>query len=347
MPDHDTRHSAVAARDGRRRAVPAAVPASPEQAVRADLATAVPCAGAVSLRLAHRLPLHTGGLLDFLVARAVDGVESVDGEVYRRTLRLPHGPGSLRLDLSGSAGAVGVTLRLSDPRDLDPAVARLRRLLDLDADPSAVDAVLGADPALAAPVAAAPGLRLAGSVDGAETAVRTVLGQQVSVAAARTAAARMTAALGERVPPGLAPGEDDPHLLFPDAATIAARGHEVLTGPARRVATVIGLCERLASGELVLEPGRDPAELRAELAALPGLGPWSAGYVAMRVLGDTDELLASDLAVRRGAEALGLPGDAAGLQARAARWAPWRSYAATHLWRAAASAPTAHRRRTA
>ncbi|MDQ4118303.1 MAG: DNA-3-methyladenine glycosylase 2 family protein, partial [Actinomycetota bacterium] len=153
--------------------------------------------------------------------------------------------------------------------------------------------------------------------------------------------------LGERVPPGLCSGEDGPHLLFPDAAAVAARGREVLTGPARRIATVVGLCERLASGELVLDPGRDPGELRAELAALPGLGPWSAGYLAMRVLGDPDELLASDLAVRRGAEALGLPGDAAGLEARAARWAPWRSYAATHLWRAAASAPTHTRRRTA
>lgn len=300
-----------------------------------------------NVRLPYRSPFDPHGLLDFLAARAVDGVESVREDGYRRTLRLPHGPASVHLDLTAAPGAVGATLRLADPRDLDPAVARLRRLLDLDADPQAVDAALGADPALAAAVAATPGVRLAGSVDGAETAVRTVLGQQVSVAAARTAAARMTAVLGERVPPELCPGDGDPHLLFPDAATVAARGREVLTGPARRIATVVGLCERIASGAVVLAPGREPGELRAELTALPGLGPWSAGYLAMRVLGDPDELLASDLAVRRGAEALGLPGDAAGLEARAARWAPWRSYAATHLWRAAASAPTLTRRRTA
>ncbi len=311
---------------------------------RADAGVTV---GTVSLRLAYRSPFDPGGLLDFLAARAVDGVESLCGGTYRRTLRLPHGPASVRLDLTADQGSVGATLRLADPRDLGPAVARLRRLLDLDADPQAVDAVLGADPALAASVARAPGVRLAGSVDGAETAVRTVLGQQVSVAAARTAAARMVSVLGERLPAELCPGEDGPEVLFPDAATVAARGQEVLTGPARRIATVVGLCERLATGELVLDPGRDPAELRAELAAVPGLGPWSAGYLAMRVLGDPDELLASDLAVRRGAEALGLPGDAAGLDARAARWAPWRSYAATHLWRAAASAPTLPRRRTA
>ncbi|TCK26562.1 DNA-3-methyladenine glycosylase family protein [Pseudonocardia endophytica] len=306
--------------------------------------------GAVSLRLAHRSPFDPHGLLEFFAARAVDGVESIAPDGYRRTLRLPHGPASVHLGLTGAGsagGAVDATLRLADPRDLEPAVAVLRRLLDLDTDPEAVDAVLGADPALAPCVAATPGVRVAGSVDAAETAVRTVLGQQVSVAAARTAAARMTAVLGERMPPELCPAESDPHLLFPDAATVAARGREVLAGPARRISTVVGLCERLASGELVLDAGRDPCELRGELAALPGLGPWSAGYLAMRVLGDPDELLASDLAVRRGAEALGLPGDAAGLEARAARWAPWRSYAATHLWRAAASAPTPTRRRTA
>lgn len=314
---------------------------------RGSRAAAPAPADAVCLRLAHRSPFDAHGLLEFLSARAVDGVESVRADGYRRTLRLPHGPASVHLDLTAVEGAVSATLRLADPRDLEQAVARLRRLLDSDADPQAVDAVLGADPALAPSVAARPGVRLAGSVDGAETAVRTVLGQQVSVAAARTAAARMTAVLGERMPPELCPGDEHPTLLFPDAATVAARGREVLTGPARRIATVVGLCERIASGELVLAAGRDPGELRAELAALPGLGPWSAGYLAMRVLGDPDELLASDLAVRRGAEALGLPGDATGLTDRAARWAPWRSYAATHLWRAAASAPTPTRRRTA
>jgi AraC family transcriptional regulator of adaptative response / DNA-3-methyladenine glycosylase II len=191
--------------------------------------------------------------------------------------------------------------------------------------------LLGADPTLAPAVAAVPGIRLPGTVDGAETAIRTLLGQQVSVAAARTAASRLAAALGERLPPALA--AEDADLLFPTAATLAERGAEVLTGPVRRTTTVLAVAAAIADGSLVLDPGREPADLRAELVALPGIGPWTAGYLAMRVLGDPDELLAEDLGVRRGAAALGLPSDVPGLVARAAAWRPWRSYAATHLWR--------------
>ena len=195
---------------------------------------------------------------------------------------------------------------------------------------------------------AAPGTRLPGTVDGVETALRAVLGQQVSVAAARTAAGRLAAALGDPLPPALgdrgAADDPAPDLLFPTAATIAQRGAEVLTGPARRIATVLGLAAALADGSVVLDAGRDPADLRAELVALPGIGPWTAGYLAMRVLGDPDELLATDLAVRRGAAAVGLPSEEDGLTAHAQRWRPWRSYAATHLWRAA-SEPTPKTRR--
>jgi len=290
-------------------------------------------AGTLVLRLPLRPPFDAAGLLGFLGVRAVPGVERVDGSGYARTLRLPHGPATVDVRLPGADGEAHVTatLRLADPRDLGPAVARLRRLLDLDADPVAVDAVLGADPALAASVAAAPGIRLPGTVDPAETAIRAVLGQQVSVAGARTAAARLAEALGERLPAELA--ADGPALLFPTSDALAAGAADVLTGPQRRIATVTGLAGAIASGSLVLDAGRDGAEFRAELTALPGIGPWTAGYLAMRVLGDPDELLATDLAVRRGAAALGLPSDVAELTARAEPWRPWRSYAATHLWR--------------
>ena len=352
---------------------------------------AIPAAtGAIVLRLPYRPPFDAAGLLTFFAARAVAGVEQVDGGTYRRTMRLPRGPATVELALapagpdgpaavseaarrargnavtrrveashpaqqvrrsqrgcdgqvvthvpasrrqrgSGKAGDTHVvaTLRLSDPRDLAPAVARLRRLLDLDADPVAVDAVLGADPVLASSVAAVPGIRLPGTVDPAETALRAVLGQQVSVAAARTAAARLADTLGERLPPALA--GDGPDLLFPTAATVAGRGAEVLTGPARRTASIVGLAAALSDGTLVLDAGRDAVALRADLVALPGIGPWSAGYLAIRVLGDPDELLPDDLAVRRGARALGIDD----LPRHATRWAPWRSYAALHLWGAA------------
>ncbi|HVL84290.1 MAG TPA: AlkA N-terminal domain-containing protein [Pseudonocardia sp.] len=308
-------------------------------------------AGALALRLPYRRPLDGAGLLGYLGERAVEGVEAVLDGGYRRTLRLPHGPATVALDPGAlnpgdpagqGTGHVAVTLRLTDPRDLGPAVARLRRLLDLDADPVAVDAVLGADPALAASVRAAPGIRVPGTVDGAETALRAVLGQQVSVAAARTAASRLVAALGEPLPAALAPAPGEPGLLFPTPAAVADRGHEVLAGPRGRIAAVVGLAATIAEGRLDLHLGRDPADLRAELTALAGIGPWTAGYLALRLLGDPDELLAPDLAVRRGAAALGLPADAAALTAHARRWRPWRSYAAAHLWRAAA--PTSIRR---
>jgi len=343
----------------------------PPSTLRAEAVrrTAPAATGAIVLRLPYRPPFDGAGLLEFLAARAVDGVEQVDAGTYRRTLRLPRGPATVELALdarrvgpthplqqvrrsqqvcdsqvdardaepvtargrrSRRAGDTHVvaTLRLSDPRDLAPTVARLRRLLDLDADPAASDAVLGADQLLAPSVAAVPGIRLPGTVDPAETALRAVFGQQISVAAARTTAARLATTLGERLSPAIA--GDGPDLLFPTAATVAEHGADVLTGPARRTATIIGLATALADGTLALDAGRDPAALRADLVALPGIGPWTAGYLAIRVLGDPDELLPDDLAVRRGAQALGIDD----LPRHAARWAPWRSYAALHLWRA-------------
>ncbi|OLT15112.1 AraC family transcriptional regulator [Pseudonocardia sp. CNS-139] len=291
---------------------------------------AVPAvAGTLVLRLPYRPPFDARGLLAFFAARAVDGVEEVADGAYRRTMRLPHGAATV--GLRPDPAHVLATLRLADPRDLGPAVARLRRLFDLARTRPPSTPCWA--PTRRSPRWSRPrrGVRLPGTVDGTETALRAVLGQQVSVAAARTAASRLAAALGERLPAGLAC--DGPGLLFPDADTVAERGAEILTGPARRIATVVGLAAAVADGKLVLDPGRDPAELRADLVALPGVGPWTAGYLALRLLGDPDELLATDLAVRRGAAALGLPADADGLLARSAGWAPWRSYAAVHLWR--------------
>ncbi|MGH3869973.1 MAG: DNA-3-methyladenine glycosylase 2 family protein [Pseudonocardiaceae bacterium] len=289
-----------------------------------------PTPGALTVRLPFRTPLDGAGLLDFLAARAVPGVECASDGGYARTLRLPHGPGTAAVRLAPAHW--DCTLRLADLRDLPVAVSRLRRLLDADADPCAVDDVLRADPALAGVVAGRPGIRVPGTVDGAETLLRAVLGQQVTVASARTAAARLVAALGEPVP-------GSPGLLFPAPAAIAEHAAELLTGPRRRIETVRAVAAALATGDLVVDPGRDPAELRAQLEAIPGIGPWTAGYVALRVLGATDVLLDTDLAIRHGAAALGLAVDAGELRRRARRWRPWRSYAGMHLWRAAATRP--------
>ncbi|HEX4724785.1 MAG TPA: AlkA N-terminal domain-containing protein [Pseudonocardiaceae bacterium] len=294
--------------------------------------------GRITIRLAYRPPLDAAGLLAFLAARSIPGVEAADAHHYARTLRLAHGTGTA--DLTPCEGHVACTLRLDDLRDLGSAVARLRRLFDLDADPKAVDDLLGSDPALSESVAAVPGIRVPGCVDGDEIVLRALLGQQVTVAAARTALTRLTAALGEPLPTA----DDDLTTLFPTAAAVAEHGAEVLTGPRRRIDTVRRVSAALAEGTLAVHVGRDTDELRADLEEQPGIGPWTASYVLVRVLGAPDVLLTSDVALRRGAEALGLPSNQDDLTARSRAWRPWRSYAGMHLWRAAATAPT---RRTA
>ncbi|MGH4016448.1 MAG: AlkA N-terminal domain-containing protein [Pseudonocardiaceae bacterium] len=308
-----------------------AVYATTPSALRARAVRRAPTPGALTLRLPFRAPMGGAGLLEFLATRAVAGVEYADADSYARTLRLPHGCGTATLRAADSHW--DATLRLGDLRDLPVAVTRLRRLLDADADPCAVDEVLGADPGLAEAVAREPGIRVPGTVDGAETVLRAMLGQQVTVAAARTAAARLAAALGEPIEAG----PDGLSRLFPTPAAVAEHAGEVLTGPRRRIEAVQAAAAALAAGDLVVDTGRDPEELRTALQAVPGIGPWTAGYVAMRVLGATDVLLDTDLALRRGAATLGLPTDPDRLRRRARQWRPWRSYAGMHLWRAAAT----------
>jgi AraC family transcriptional regulator, regulatory protein of adaptative response / DNA-3-methyladenine glycosylase II len=293
-------------------------------------ATAVaPTPGKVSLRLAYRPPFDAAGVLGFLAERAVAGVETVTDGWYGRTLRLPHGAGTAWLR-PGNGNHVDATLRLADLRDLGSAVTRLRRLFDLDADPAAIADVLTADPLLADAVRTAPGIRLPGAVDGAEIVTRAVVGQQITVAAARTALGTLTAALGTPLstPDGVLT------TLFPSPNEIAARGAEVLKGPRRRIATILTLNAALADGSLDVHVGADPAELATELCRYPGVGPWTAGYIRMRLLGDPDVLLTTDVAMRKGAANLGIASTVDELADRGAAWRPWRSYAGLHLWRA-------------
>lgn len=281
----------------------------------------------IALRLAYRPPLHAGALLDFLAPRAIPGVEEVRDGTYRRGLRLPHGPAEVAL--TPLAEHVAAVLRLADVRDLAPAVARCRRLLDLDADPEAVDATLAADPALADVVAKEPGVRVPRAVDGFEMAVRAIVGQQVSVASARTVLARLLS------PSPTAPDDAATLRPFPSPEEVLALPDTAFAMPAARRATIRAVARAVADGELSLDPGADRDEVTAALTALPGVGAWTAGYVAVRAIGDPDGFLPTDQGVRRGAAALGLPTDAKRLAGYAARWRPWRSYALIRLWRLA------------
>jgi AraC family transcriptional regulator, regulatory protein of adaptative response / DNA-3-methyladenine glycosylase II len=306
---------AAAGRDGRR-----------TNGASAD--SSAPGATVLSLRLRYRAPLDAPGLLGFLGTRAVPGVEAIEGDAYRRVLTLPHGLGIAELAPATDGDHIRCTLRLADLRDLAAAVQRCRRLLDLDADPVAVAEVLGADPLLAALVAHAPGRRVPGAVDGAELAVRAVLGQQISVAGARTLAGRLTTALGEPLP---APDGTLRHA-FPTATALAAADPTSLPLTRARAFSLVTLCGALARGDLALHPGADRTATRERLLTLPGIGPWTIEYVAMRALGDPDAFPATDLGIRKAVEQLGHHDDGPTVTALAERWRPWRAYAVQHLW---------------
>lgn len=283
--------------------------------------------------LPARAPFAADALLGFLAAHTVRGVEHVRGRTYRRTLRLPTGAGTVALTLPQGSGAtdVAAALRLEHEADLPAALSHCRALLDLDADPVAIDTVLAADPALRPGVTAEPGLRVPGTVDGPETLIRTMLGQQVSVAGAQTAAAKLVLAADQRLP------EPDGELthLFPSPGAVAQLGSAVIVGPRRRADAIIGAAAAMADGTLEVTRDRSSADLTSDLVALPGIGPWTAGYVAMRLLADRDVLLTGDLVLRNGAALLGLPATPAALGSHSTAWRPYRSYAGMHLWRAA------------
>ncbi|MGH9189432.1 MAG: Ada metal-binding domain-containing protein [Acidimicrobiales bacterium] len=287
-----------------------------------DVVPAAP--GRLILRLPHREPIDGPRLLGFLRSRAVPGVEEAPaGGGFRRVLDLPHGAGVVEVGTDLRAGLI-----LEDLRDLPAAVSRTRRLLDLDADPVAVDGFLGADPVLGPAVRRRPGLRAPGAVDGAEMAVRAVMGQQVSVAGARALAGRLALAFGR---PLGTPSGTLTHR-FPDAAALAGADAAAMALPGSRAAAVVALATAVADGRIGLDPGADRDEASARLLELPGIGGWTVAYVRMRAFGDPDSFLPTDRGVRRGLAALGQdcrPRSAAGL---AMRWRPWRSYATHHLW---------------
>ncbi|GAB2605327.1 AlkA N-terminal domain-containing protein [Streptomyces capparidis] len=286
-------------------------------------------AGDIELRLAHRRPWTAGPALAALRSGALPGLEEFDGAAYRRSLRLPRGSGVAALTPHPDQGHVTVRLRLTDLRDLTPAVQRCRRLFDLDADPCAVDEALAADPLLAPLVRARPGLRMPGHVDGFEAAVRVLLAQDAPAAAARDRAARLVADLGTP----LAEPEGAVTHLFPTAGDIAAAAPDALAASAGpHAAALHALAGAVAGGTLALDPGADRAETAHWLRELPGVGPCAASHIALRALGDPDALPATDPALRRALRSLGAADDPASVTARAERWRPWGGYAAAHLW---------------
>ena len=302
-------------------------------AARVGSATAprppLPGGGALSFRLAVREPFEAGSVFGHLGASAVPGIEECRDGAYRRTLRLPHGFGIA--SLRPAAGHVACQLVLDDWRDVPAAIARCRGLLDLDADPEAIVDLLGGDPHVRPLVSAAPGRRIPRTVDGQELAIRAVLGQQVSTAAARTYTARLVAELGERV--------DDPAggltSVFPSVEVLAAEPTRIahaLRIPRTRQACLTTLIEALADGTIDVGPGADWDRVRERLLSLPGVGTWTADIIAMRGLGHPDVLPVADLGVRKAADQLGLPSRTSALAAHSTQWKPWRSYATQYLW---------------
>ncbi|TME87546.1 MAG: DNA-3-methyladenine glycosylase 2 family protein [Chloroflexi bacterium] len=288
---------------------------------RADIAD-----GALTLRLAYRPPLDWPALSAWLRTRALPGVAEVNGRVYRRTLRLPRGAGVVALEPVDTH--IQCTLRLESMADLTSAVRQCRRLLDLDADPLSVVEVLSKDRRLSSIVKKRPGLRAPGAVDGTELAIQAVLGQQVSLAAARTLASRLVTAHGDVIKIA------DPTLthLFPHAASIADADLARLGVPATRRATLRAVARAVADGTLALDPGADRTETYQQLVRLPGIGEWTAGYIVMRALGDPDTFLPSDLGIKKAVARLGIGSNARAISDHAAAWRPWRSYATHQLW---------------
>lgn len=302
----------------------------------------------MALELAFTPPFDPG-IFDFLAARAVTGVEEADSLTYARTIELGGGHGAQAGGSGAPAGSHGwfrvswdgsslwLEHEVEDPRTGDELINRVRHLFNLDHDPVAADASLAAHPLLAPRVAALPGIRLPGCVDPAEILVRAMIGQQITVAAARTALNQLVPlATPSRLPHGIMTH------LFPSPAQIADGGRSIMRGPQRRIDSVLAVAGLLADGSLSMDMADTVDSLGEKLLPVPGIGPWTVGYVAMRVLGSPDIFLPTDAAVRNGYGRL--RGDtpaqarlikAAELVRMAAPLAPWRSYATLHLWQAA------------
>ncbi|HEX6543660.1 MAG TPA: AlkA N-terminal domain-containing protein [Ktedonobacterales bacterium] len=300
----------------------------PPSAFRRQPQTEARGEGKLSLRLSYRPPLDIALLLAYFQRRALLGVEEVSETSYRRTVRLPASRGIVELEPAKKGHAILMQVRLDTLRDLNVLVQRCRHLFDLDAAPMAVVNVLGADSMLAPLVATHPGLRVPGAIDGFEIAVRAILGQQVSVAGARTLVGRLVMAFGE-------PIEQPQGALthyFPTPLAIAQANLEGYGLTRSRITALQALARSIVERRLVLDRSADWEEAQARLQEIPGIGPWTAAYISMRALGNPDAFPATDLGLRQAFEQQGAAADARLIERRAESWRPWRAYAAQYLW---------------
>lgn len=280
--------------------------------------------------LPYRPPLDWPALLDYLSLRAIPGVERVEGEHYRRTVSINGEAGRLRISRAKRRNALELAVEHLKPQALPEITGRVRAMFDLDADPETIAAHLQRDRRLAALVEAQPGLRVPGAWDGFELTVRAILGQQVTVKGASTLAGRLAGAFGE---PLLGVGGDDPCVLFPTAAAIAANDPGAIGLPKARSRAILGLAQATCEASVRFDWDVEAAVFERQLTALPGIGAWTAQYVAMRARRQPDAFPATDLGLLRAAARLGIAETAVELEAQAESWRPWRAYAAMLLWR--------------
>lgn len=300
----------------------------PPSALRRSAPTSNGDAGKLVLHLSYRPPFDSAALFDFLGRRAIPGVEEVRANYYRRTVELGETRGIIEVEPQRTKPTLVLHLQLNRLQDINVLVQCCRYLFDLDADPTAINGVLEGDPVLAPLIAARPGLRIPGTVNGFEMAVRAILGQQISLAGARTLIGRMVQKFGEP----LANADGTLTHFFPAPEAIAQADLEGLGITRGRTRALRALAEQVSAGHLVLEHSADREEVEARLLELPGVGAWTAAYIAMHALGDPDAFPASDLRLRRALEARGLASDVKSITEHAQVWRPWRGYATMHMW---------------
>ncbi|UYG04663.1 helix-turn-helix domain-containing protein [Halomonas sp. LR3S48] len=301
---------------------------------RADLSRAA----ALTLRLPYRPPYDWPAILAFLARRTIPGLERIDGEGYHRVFRIGETAGSVSVKDVSADNALHASIRLPELSALPSVIARLRRLFDLQADPEAIRHGLGRDLALAPLVERRPGLRVPGGWDPFEVAVRAILGQQVSVDAATRLAGRLVERLGERVEGQAGIGLE---RLFPAPERFTFDEIKTLGMPSARAAALVALATAYRERPRLFDRRQDLDDTVAHLCALPGIGEWTAHYIAMRGLQESDAFLPSDVALQRVLAEQGRRPTPRELLARAEAWRPWRAYAVMHLWHADAATTTA------